>query len=110
MAKVLLCRTAHLVELSDNQEVNKGELRLIEGLIERDFRIDGITFKWISSNPVLLDTSIDNIGKCCRCGAWTTDCANDQPENDLSFGARIKGDLFCDICLPKGHSLRFTNT
>jgi hypothetical protein len=108
MAKILLCRTTHLVEISDdNGEINEDMLRQIESLIEKNFCFDGISFEWISSNPVLLDTLSDNIGKCSNCGAWTTDCNEVDFFNDLSCGAFLKGQLFCDLCLPKGHVLKF---
>jgi hypothetical protein len=112
MAKILLCRTTHLVEISDknlnvNEDVFEEMVRQIENLIEDNFYLDGIFFKWISSNPVVLDTLIDNIGKCCNCGTWTTNSEGIDPVNDVSYGAYVNGQLFCDSCLPDGHHLKF---
>ena len=110
MKKILLCRTTYLVEISHEHEgKSDDELLEIENLISTDFSIDGVNFKWISSTPTLLNTSSSNIGKCSNCGAWTTDCALENPVNELSYGTHIHGQLLCDLCLPGGHPLRFSS-
>lgn len=108
MAKIMLCRTTHLVEINgDHTDINDDFIWKIENLIGRDFCFEDILFKWISSNPEVLDTLSDNIGKCSNCGGWTTDSESIYPVGDVSNGAYVNGQLFCDECLPDGHHLKF---
>jgi hypothetical protein len=108
MAKILLCRTAHIVEIDEKyREITEDELRHIESLIETTLCIEGVSFEWLSSTPELLDTTKDNMGKCNNCGVWTTDCNKENPITELSYGTHVDGKLLCDLCLPKKHPLKF---
>lgn len=63
--------------------------------------------KWSGSTLTLLDPKRMNCGRCCRCGAWTTDCEKHDSISGLSNGATVNGALLCDECLPKGHRWAF---
>ncbi len=46
-------------------------------------------------------------GKCCKCGAWTSDKDNPECVEGFSDGVFLDGKWWCDLCLPPEHPKRF---
>jgi len=108
MARVFLHQNTFLLELTEKyDELEEEEISRIAKCIEKNVECNGNIFRWISSTSGIYDTEKDNIGKCANCGTWTTDCEESNPVKDLNYGAKLKGVLFCDLCLPKDHPIAF---
>jgi hypothetical protein len=109
MAKTIIYQPAYLLEVSINDEqLDDDDLgKKIDYLDKPLITEKGEMFKWISASVGIYDTTVDNIGKCAKCGAWATDCEADNCVSGVSNGAKIDGILYCDICLPKDHRWAF---
>jgi hypothetical protein len=108
MAKILIVKSAYLLELPDECDLsNDEEIDQKANFLTEDFVNDGDLFSWVSARFGHYDTEIDNLGRCANCGAWTTDSESENNIAEVSIGAKINGILYCDICLPKGHPLAF---
>ena len=108
MARVFLHQNTLLLELTEKYNgLEEEEIYFIAKCVEKDIEVNGNVFKWVSSISGIYDTEKDNIGKCANCGSWTTDCEKPNPIKNIDYGAKSKGVLLCDLCLPKDHPLAF---
>jgi hypothetical protein len=49
-------------------------------------------------------------GRCCNCGAWTSDTRDRRKVKELSNGAVLDGKWYCDLCLSDELQTIFNNT
>ena len=117
MSKVFLKSVTYVVDLSEHmkgqkdKDMSSPDAWLEEGMawdrklafLEGDITQDGFICEHVSTRPELYDTDLHNIGKCAKCGAWTTDIDEDDAVFDVIPGAKIDDILYCDACLPKDH-------
>ena len=108
MAKILLHQNYFLLELTEKHDgLEQEEIERLGNHLEKNVEFNGSVFEWVSSVSGIFDTEKDNIGKCANCGAWTTDCDKQNYVKGVSNGAKLRGVLLCDLCLPKDHPRAF---
>jgi len=108
MSKILLRNVTFLYKVPDDRlSLDEEQLERISEFLDSDRVEDGNVFNWISSSFGIYNSESDNVGQCVNCGAWMTDSEGNDPVKELSRGAKIDGNLLCDICLPKEHPIAF---
>ncbi|WP_145410604.1 hypothetical protein [Paenibacillus xylanexedens] len=109
MNKTLLVKSAYLVELTEEEFLNKyDEIMLsISNVIGRDISVSSNKLQWESISTILLDPETINCGRCNNCKSWVTDREKENHIDELNNGAIINGKILCDECLPEGHPWAF---
>ena len=78
--------------------------RNIDSCIEKAFE-NYADIEVVGKKIADLDTGI--CGKCCKCGAWTSDKDKEEHIEGFSDGIFINGKWFCDLCVPPNHPKAF---
>ena len=67
----------------------------------------------LKDDVTILSTQIDDIsdnenyGKCVKCGVWASDKRYEPNISQMSNGAKVDNQWYCDICLPINHPNHF---
>ena len=67
----------------------------------------------LKDDVTILSTQIDDIsdnenyGKCINCGDWASDKRYESNISQMSNGAKVDDQWYCDICLPEDHPNHF---
>ena len=77
---------------------------LVNEMAEKAFSGNSFT-EVVGARFLELDTAV--CGKCCKCGAWTSDKENPECIDGFSDGVLIDGQWWCDLCLPTEHPKHF---
>jgi len=56
----------------------------------------GVCFHYLSPQNGAVEK---NVGRCARCGRWTSDCESPNFQELLMIGYTVAGELVCDECL-----------
>ncbi len=93
-----------ILEQTEFNEFDKLENTLSDSIsdLKSPFKLS-----WESTQSFVLDPHDMNCGKCEKCHCWVSDKERPNVISGLNIGAKHKGKLLCDECLPKDHKWAF---
>lgn len=104
---VAIFTQSYLIDIPNNIQ---DELNFVCGLTDEIEKLIQSKFPQVAYQSTqfgIYEPNVDNLGKCQKCGCWTTDSTQENRVKEVSNGAVVNGQLLCDVCLPSDHELAF---